>query len=325
MLNTPYYLPPVAGDATEEIQKILDTYKVCLLGPGTYSVCGIQMPEGATLRGMGMATKLQLPAAVEDGYALRIRSYCTVSGIAFEGGGTEMPETVGSRHGIVFLGNATVDDWQGQDQHGIIRECFFTGFSGGGITGLDTGYSCRSALAVSDCHMIGCGAGINLTHFSEYHMFTNVLCNSCLYGCINNGGNNMFVNCGFNQNKTAFLIDNSRKQSINNSHGSAVGCTFNHSDRNQGIGIQVLGAGHGYIFSGCQMFYSKIVLEDSRNIVFEGINFGRNMDICVKGGSMTLFNSCVFADAPQAITVTGNDHVRFSQCYTQAGAEVTAP
>ena len=65
------------------------------------------------------------------------------------------------------------------------------------------------------------------------HMFTNIMASKCLYGCINNGGNNVFVNCGFNSNITGFLIDNSRGQSNNNSHGSAIGCTFNHSGNPQ--------------------------------------------------------------------------------------------
>ena len=318
----PYYLHTMEGDATDAIQRILDEYHVCMLGPGTFTVSGIQMPEGSTLSGMGAATKLALRQDVEDGYAVRIRSYCTVRDLAFEGG-AEKPEALGKRHGVAFLGTATGCDWKGQDQHGIISDCYFKGFSGGGIYGRDTGYSCRSALAVSNCHIIDCGAGIYLEHFSEYHMFTNVLCNGCLYGCVNNGGNNVFVNCGFNENDTAFLIDNSRGQSINDSHGSVVGCTFNHSGNNKGVGIQVLGAVNGYIFSGCQMFYSKIVLENATNIVFESFNFGRNMDISVKGGKMTLFADCVFASQPAAVAVTENENVVFAHCFTKDGEPVT--
>ena len=323
MTDMPFYLMPMEADATQEIQKRLDAYKICILGPGEYAVSGIQMPEGATLRGMGMATKLRLSDTVDEGYAVRIRSYCTVDSIAFDGGGTAVPEALGQRHGVAFLGNATGRDWKGQDQHAIIRGCFFSGFSGGGIYGKDTGYSCRSAMTVSDCHAIACGAGIYLEHFSEYHMFTNVLCNGCLYGCINNGGNNVFVNCGFNENGIAFLIDNSKGQSINNSHGSVIGCTFNHSGNNKGVGIQLLKANVGYIFSGCQMFYSKIVLENCVNIVFDGFNFGRDMEISIKGGKMTLFANSVFYSPPKILDVTDNETVKFSQCYTTDGEEVT--
>ena len=42
---------------------------------------------------------------------------------------------------------------------------------------------------MSDCHILNCGAGINIDHFSEFHKFTNVLSETNLYGCINNGGN----------------------------------------------------------------------------------------------------------------------------------------
>ena len=319
----PYYLPEMEGDATEAIQKRLEEYHVCQLGPGTYTVSGIQMPKGSTLTGMGAATKLCLRQDVEDGYVVRIRSFCTIKDIAFDGGAEQVPESLGKRHGIAFLGDATGQNWRGQDQHGIISACFFSGFSGGGIHGKDTGYSCRSALEVTNCHIIGCGAGIYLEHFSEYHMFTNVLCNGCLYGCINNGGNNMFVNCGFNENGTAFLIDNSHGQTMNDAHGSAVGCTINHSGKNKGIGIQVLGAKNGYIFSGCQMFFSKIVLEDSDNLVFDSFNFGRDMEISVKGGKATLFSNCVFASQPAAVAVTDNENVVFAHCFTKDGEPVT--
>ena len=320
----PYYLPEMEGDATEAIQKRLEEYHVCQLGPGTYTVSGIQMPKGSTLTGMGAATKLCLRQDVEDGYVVRIRSFCTIKDIAFDGGAEQAPESLGKRHGIAFLGDATGQNWRGQDQHGIISACFFSGFSGGGIYGKDTGYSCRSALAVTNCHITGCGAGIYMEHFSEYHMFTNVLCNGCLYGCINNGGNNVFVNCGFNENGTAFLIDNSKGQSINNSHGSAVGCTFNHSGNNKGIGVQLLGASVGYIFSGGQMFFSKIVLENSDNIVFDGFNFGTNMEISVKGGKTTLFSNSLFYGPIKTLEITDNDKVHFSQCYLKDGTEVTA-
>ena len=148
-----------------------------------------------------------------------------------------------------------------------------------------------------------------------------MLCTESLYGCINNGGNNVFTNCGFNSNKTGYLIDNSEGQSNNNSHGSVVGCTFNHSDKNQGIGIILLGAQHGYVFTGCQMFYSKIVLENSSNIVFSSINFGRNNDIIVKGGDLTMFANCAFANPP-ILSIENNELVKFVNCFTKHGEEI---
>lgn len=83
-------------------------------------------------------------------------------------------------------------------------------------------------MNVCNVHIQDCYAGINLPIRSEYHKFTNVSSVFCYYGCINNGGNNIFVNCSFSQNIIGFLINNENNQAWNNGHGSVIGCTFNH-------------------------------------------------------------------------------------------------
>ena len=133
----------------------------------------------------------------------------------------------------------------------------------------------------------------------------------------------MFVNCGFDCNKTGFLIDNSKKQSNNQAHGSAVGCTFNHSDNNKGIGIQILGANWGYVFSACQIWYSKIVLENSNNISFNTANMGRCLEIEINGGSLTLFTDCPFIEHPK-LNIENNELVKFINCFTKDGEPITA-
>ncbi len=310
-------------DRTREIEAMLQTQGCCVLGPGVFWVRGVRMPDGSCLKGQGSATKLLLMP--EGTFTVKLGSFCTVRDLAVMGAEEEipLPEAVGDRHGILFEGTATYTDWSNQPRNSTVSGCFASGFTGGGITCRDTGYKTLCALNVSDCHIWNCGAGINISHFSEYHRFTNILCGACLYGCINNGGNNMFLNCGFNSNGTGFLMDNSRGQSGNNSHGSAVGCTFNHTGKNKGIGIQILGAGHGYVFSGCQLFYSKIVLEDATGIIFENFNCGRDIAFTVKGGGLTLFSNSAFLCPPEPFTVENNDAVKFINCYLRDGKELT--
>jgi hypothetical protein len=321
-----YFLPPSGDDAdrTAEIREHLQTYGCCRLGSGKYVVSGIEMPDATTLSGEGGATKLLLKAELSEGFAVKMGSFCAVKDLMVLGAEEEipLPKTVGQRHGIVFAGTATQKNWANQPRNSIISGCFATGFSGGGITCTDTGYSTVCSLTVSNCHIWNCGAGINITHFSEYHEFSNVLASRNLYGCVNNGGNNVFTGCGFNSNVTGFLIDNSNGQSNNNSHGSAVGCTFNHSDGNKGIGIQILGATSGYVFSGGQMFFSKIVLENAVGIQFHAMNYGKDMDISVTGGNMTLFSNSIFSNPPAAIRVKDNPLVQFHNCYTREGQPV---
>lgn len=312
-------------DRTQEIREKLDSYGVCILGSGMFYAGGIQMPDGSSLFGMGNATQIMLDPTIEEGYILRMGSFCTVRSLGFCGSHTPIPcpKEVGNRHAILFYGTATPRDWTGNHPvNSIVSDCFMTDFTGGGLTCTDTGYSIRASLTVNNCHMVRCGAGINVSHFSEYHRFSNIHCTENLYGCINNGGNNVFSACLFDANKIGFMIDNSKQQSPNHSHGSVTGCTFNHSDGNHGIGILLMGATNGFLFTGCQCFYSEIVAQDSENIVFSSMNFGARQKITVKGGKKIHFSDCVFAQPP-TVTVEGNDKLTFGDCYTAENEPIT--
>ncbi len=320
-----YYLESTNDntDRTAEIMALLEQYGVCRLGCGTFVVSGVDMPDNTSLMGEGGATRVVLDESVEDGFAVRIGSFCTVKDMHLIGDpeACGRPAGVGKRHGLLFYGTATTKEWAGQDRNSIVNGCIITGFSGGGITCHGTGFTTYCSMTVSDCHIMYCGAGINIDWYSEFHKFTNVLSERNYYGCVNNGGNNVFANCGFNANTVGFMMDNSQGQSPNNSHGTAVACTINHSDSNEGVGIMSLGTKAGYIFTGCQVFFSKIVIEDSDGLVFDAMNYGRKVDIDIKGGGTVLFSNSVFKPAPENIRITDNDHVKFVNCYTRDTGE----
>ena len=161
------------------------------------------MPDNATLSGLGTASKLILDTKIKSGYTVKIGSLSCIKDLSVMGAEEfiEVPQSVGERHGILFKGNATPKHWHGQPRNSIITNCIISSFTGGGLTCIDTGYSTNASLTASNCHILYCGACINIPHYSEYHEFTNMLCTDSLYGCINNGGNNVFTNCGFNSNK----------------------------------------------------------------------------------------------------------------------------
>lgn len=312
-------------DRKSDIEAKLNEFGACVLGSGVFYVSGVDMPDNSTLMGLGYSSRLMLDTSLEEGYAIKMAHHTSVKDLYVAGAEKRIPipESVGTRHGILFKGTATPERYYGQPENSIIEGCYVTSFTGGGITCADTGYCTNASVTASNCHVINCGAGINISHFSEFHKFTNIISTQNIYGCINNGGNNVFTACGFDSNKkTGFLIDNEGKKSHNDSHGSVLGCTFNHNGNNQGNGIEIIFARSGYVFTGCQMFYSKIVLVDSKNIVFNSMNFGRNEDIQISGGDLTIFNSCAFANEP-ILTIENNDKVRFSSCYTVDGKEVT--
>lgn len=312
--------PTDGRDMTDEIASRLKETGVCRLGTGVFVTRGITMPEGAALYGMGAKTRLLLAPDVTEGALIRLSSFNTVKDLTLDGGLSEYPEAVGERHGILFEGNvfADNDDHRGQIHNSTVAGCFISGFSGGGITCRHTGYHITCAILASDCHILCSGAGINVERFSEFHKFTNILCADNLYGCINNGGNNMFVNCGFSSNKTGFLIDNERGQSPNCAHGSCVGCTFHHADHNNGIGILIKNEIPGFVFDGCQLGFSKIVIESSDCVSFVAMNFLRHVAIHISGGTLTLFSASMFHEAP-SVTVENNAAVRFDSCYLKDG------
>lgn len=313
---------PLDGrDMTDAIEASLKADGVCHLGAGTFITRGITMPEGTAIYGMGAATHLVLSPDVTEGAAIRLSSYNTVSSLALYGSDEKKaPEALGTRHGVLFEGNVFTDndDHEAQIHNSTITGCFFFGFSGGGITCRHTGYCVQACVSVSDCHMRYSGAGIDIERFSEFHKFTNVTASQNLYGCINNGGNNYFVNCGFSANKVGFLIDNEHGQSPNCAHGSCVGCAFHHSDHNTGIGILIKNEIPGFVFDGCQLGFSQIVLENSNCVSFVAMNFLRHVAIRITGGTLTLFSASMFHEAP-TVTIENNDAVRFDNCYFKDG------
>ena len=321
-MNTPYFLaaPADGHDMTAEIENILSLYGVCRLSVGDFFTTGIHMPVGSSLYGEGGATKLILDPSVENGAAIRLSTNCTVESMTLLGGEEDTPEALGTRHGILFEGTA-IDDYYDralQPHNNTVSGCFIFGFSGGGITCHQTGYAVASAMLVTNCHIRFSGAGINISRFSEFHKFTNISSSENLYGCINNGGNNMFVNCGFSSNTVGFVIDNTDGSMLNCAHGSCVGCTFHHANHNKGIGILIKNEIPGFVFDGCQIGFSKIVLENSDCVSFTGMNFLRNVAISVTGGSLTLFTASMFHEIP-TVSITDNNAVRFTSCYCKDG------
>jgi hypothetical protein len=309
-------------DRSKEIEACLHETGACRLGAGVFYVKNIVMPEDSMIAGEGIATRLILIDDTEECFVIKMASRCVIKDLHLIGSEEAITpqEETGNRHGIVFEGSKEKPGTEGPI-HCTIENCYVEQFTGGALTCRNSGYPVSSSLNVSDCWFIRCGVGINIPFWSEYHKFTNVVATRCWHGCINNGGNNMFMNCNFSENELAFLMDNSQKQSVNETHGSAIGCTFNHSGSNKGTGIRILGTRNGYVFSGCQVFYSKIELDDVKGVVFDAFNFGRNEVIDVKKGGLVMFTNCMFGTEPQ-ITVEENEHTKFINCYTRGGEVV---
>ena len=312
-------------DRTLDILTMLQTTGVCRLGPGEFYVDGVEMPDNTQIIGSGPTTKVYLIAGANK-FAIKMGKHCAVKNFALIGASSHTPaSTVGTRHGILWQGNYSETEASAQQpDQGVIDTMWISNFAGGGITCTNTGYATDKAIECSNCWITSCDAGINISYWSEFHKFTNIRTASCYYGCVNNGGNNVFVNCDFSSCKEGFLMDNSQNQSPNNSHGSCIGCVFNHSSSNAGVGIRILGCANGFVFIGCQIFFSKTVIEDSDGVTFSACNYGaQNCDISVNDGGAILFTGNMHGAAP-TITITNNTNVHFVNCYVRSTGAVVS-
>ncbi len=311
-------------DRTADILTMLQATGICRLGPGVFYVDCIIMPDDSSIIGSGASTRVFLKEG-ENKFAFKPGTRCMIKDMKILGASSLTPSSnIGTRHGILWQGNYTQEhDSNLQPVATILDGLYIAAFSGGGITCYDTGYGTTNHIFASNCYIWSCGAGINISYLSEFHKFTNVHCSGCYYGCINNGGNNIFVNCDFSSSRgIAFLMDNDQNQSPNNSHGSCVACVFNHTASNTGIGIKVLNCNNGFVFDGCQIFYSQIYIKDSAGICVSACNLGNtNCDIEVNGGGVILFSNNMFEATPP-ITITNNNQVHFVNCYNHTTGEL---
>ena len=332
--TVPWLLSP-AGDSTDrsgDIAACLAAYGICQLKKGDYyvSVKGITMPDHTKLVGTGSGTRIILQGYDSTvGQCVTLGKQCTVSDIMFVGNSDgvdiSLAPAIIERHGVLWYGNASTAGTSDPSipVMSVIQNCHFTNFKGSGICCKDTGSGPNNGISVSNCFMTHCRCGLYIPFWSEFNRFTNVHVTTCYYGCINNGGNNMFVNCNFTKNTIGFLMDNTDADKTNNSHGSAVGCIFDHSGNNAGIGIKVINMHNGFVFSSCQLFYSKIDITNASGIVFDHMNCGRSEGIAVDGGGAVLFDGCMFGSDPE-ISVTDNSYVHFKNCYVRSTGAVVS-
>lgn len=329
-----YKLNPTGNttDRKTDIEYMLNTTGVCYLGSGDFYVSGIDMPDMSKIYGNGANTRIILLGNnTDEGYAIKLSNNCYVESLTVLGNVTNIPvssltSTVINRHGILFKANYDTD--QSTILRCFIRNVRIGNFTGGGITCINTGYSTWSCVGVTDCYIYRCTAGIYVPYWSEFHRFVSVHCTQCYYGAVNNGGNCTFIGCNFSSNIIGMLMDNSTDQSPNNSHGSVIGCTFDHEDNNNGIGIKIDGCQNGEVFSDCQLFYSDIEVNNAKGIQFNNFNIGGsgNEITITKGtdGGLVIFNGCVFKDDSYSVSVSpGYDACKFINCYTRDGLTVT--
>ena len=317
MYISPDFLPT---DATSVISTFLTSARYLKFGKGTVNVSGLDMPHGAMIEGSGPYTVFRLPASVTSGYAIKMTGSNIISNIRVSGDTTdhEPVQTIGTRNGIVMTGSTV--------QTNRIVNVTIDNFNGRGLYLSETGPNHRDCLVAENLYITNCDAGICIEN-SEYNRISNTNIYYCWYGCINNGGNNIFTACTFHAYQ-CFMMDNTSEAYPNNSHGSCIGCSFNHALGNSApgdYGILIEYATNGFIFSGCQIFYSKVYVGNSAGIAFNACLFGPDQSIAIVDTTEGQINGCIFAgdnDHMPTIRKTSST-VQVVNSYNKVGTQIT--
>lgn len=323
-------------DMTGAIMAMLNQTGYCHLAPGIYYVSGnIDMPADSMIEGCGKQTIIRLLQTTTSGYIVRMHTRSTIKNVCFSGGynpGSIANGNIGGRRGINYIGNRdgqTIGITPATCTLCQVEGCWFENLDSG-FYGYNAGGGLQEGIEMSNCYFTRCKAGINIDYWTEYCKFVNCVMFQCYYACINNGGNNVFMNCTFH-GVIGFLIDNSSGNKQNCAHGSVVGCTFNHIDNmnnpdqlGKGYGIKVYDAVAGFIFANCQLWYGRIYVEDSTGVQITGCEFGgiggASYPVIETQGNGTVFvDNCLFQTAP---VLDFASPVKMSNCWTYAGGAV---
>ena len=188
-----------------------------------------------------------------------------ISHITFDGGLTSRPTAEGTQVGLSVVSCRSVN----------IENVEFVGWSKQGLYsktmssyGEEEDGKFFKQLQITNCRFYFNYCGNYFDYRCEYTQMLNCVWGENYIGTVNCGGNNAYVSCQWNANYTGFKMENSGS---NPAHGGCNGCTFNHND-NQAI--QIDNCVNGWTFEGCQIFYGKIVLNNSKGVIFNGNIWG---------------------------------------------------
>lgn len=134
------------------------------------------------------------------------------------------------------------------------------GFSGLHIKNTNPFYN---KFKVTDCEFRDSWYGIMVDQRAEFNTFVGCTFAHNEYGAYIDGGNNYWGVCHFDMNYINVCL--SGISNNNDSHGSMVGCSFNHSTL---FGIAGVNVHYGYLMNGCMLYEKGIMLHNCKNIMF---------------------------------------------------------
>lgn len=297
------------------------TKKYLKLADKEYTLENIELPENMCVEGCGNSTLLTVTD--NTAYGFKMVSGCVVKNLKLVGynGMDWTPNgTITNSHGITISTYGATEDKRNRIKIEGVEIC---GFSGGAIHSTSTGVNYDNSSCITNCYLHNNNVGVYFPLKSEYNKCVNVSSSRNHIGCVNNGGNNLFSNCGFNGNVSGLIMDSTGITNPNSSHGSFVGCNFNHThafgNNTPLYAIQLTGQDYGELFIGCTIGEGHIKCIDSVGIVFNACNLHNNCTLTAEDGGLILFNGCVFRATTFTNDITGTAVVKYDNCYLYDG------
>ena len=197
-------------------------------------------------------------------------------------------------------------------------------FVGCGIKCYDTGMAELVSVFCENIFITNCVFGVYMDYRAEYGTFSNVVCIYNYCGVRNDGGNNKFTSCGFEENEIGMSIDGTDLEANNNGHGACCSCSFNHN----AINISIIKMTNGFTFSGCDIFADtmwSVYVYMSGGIVFSGCNFGSNTSLSLTGGVCNIFIGCFITSLKTSVVTPNNieNAIKAINCYTILGEAIS--
>lgn len=243
-----------AQDDSSALQKALNSGPgIVRIGPGTYRIHAVTIPENATVVGVGPATVLQAfdarPVFLQKNVtAWRLRDLS----IQGEATGEWQKRTDRAAHGMV------VEDCWGYEVSGVtIRNCDGAGLQITRTNNQSSGYSDGGTLTriTARDNFIG----VRFDTRAEYITASHLHCHHNVTGLMIHAGNTNIASSNIGENIDGVVIADHE----NGSHGSVTGCLINH---NQRYALWARHVENGMTISNCCFFYGTIRLENCRGV-----------------------------------------------------------
>ncbi len=240
--------------------------KTIVFADGTYTFSStVHLVSNTVLYG-GANTVLALDEQSSASVLLSLNGVdnVTISNLTVQGGNTKRPSQKGARVGIhieacrsVNIQNVDIVGWELYGLYGKTMSSYGSAEEG----------KFYKQLQIVNTRFYNNYCGTYLDYRCEYTQLMNCVFGENYIGSINCGGNNMYVGCMWNSNHYGFVLEN---DGSNPAHGGCNSSTFNHNDN----AIQVNNCINGWTFDGCQVFYGKIELNNSKGVIFNASIFG---------------------------------------------------